>query len=139
MVRVARLYGIGQVRVGEEPEPSAVPPGHSLVRVNAVGVCGSDLHWFADGGIGDAELARPLVLGHEMAGLVQTGPLTGTRVAIDPAQPCGRCAECRRGYGNLCPTVRFAGHGTVDGGLRELLIWPDQRLHPVPDGISAAG
>ena len=136
-MKVARLHGLGDVRVADEPTP--VPgPGESLVRVTAVGLCGSDLHWYGEGGIGDAQLSQPLVLGHEMAGVVESGPLTGRRVAVDPASPCGRCEECLEGNRNLCPTVRFAGHGATDGGLRELLAWPDHLLHPVPASISDA-
>jgi len=137
-VKVARLYGVGDVRIVEEPAPEA-GPGHSLVRTTAVGLCGSDLHWFAEGGIGDAVLRRPLVLGHEFAGVVEAGPLRGHRVAVDPAIPCGACERCLEGNPNLCPTIRFAGHGDTDGGLRELLAWPDELLHPLPDGISDAG
>jgi L-iditol 2-dehydrogenase len=137
-VKVARLYGVGDIRVVEEPEPP-VEPGHSLVRTTAVGLCGSDLHWFAEGGIGDAVLRRPLVLGHEFAGVVEQGPLRGRRVAVDPAIPCGRCARCVEGNPNLCPTIRFAGHGDTDGGLRELVAWPDELLHELPDEVSDAG
>jgi len=134
-MRVARLYGAGDLRVAQEPDPSAVPAGHSRVRVTAVGLCGSDLHWFAEGGIGDAVVERPLVLGHEFAGVLDDG----TRVAVDPAIPCGVCESCLEGNPNLCPTVRFAGHSTQDGGLRELLVWPSHRLHALPDTISDAG
>jgi len=136
-MRVARLHGVGDLRLADEPEASA-GPGHSLVRVTAVGICGSDLHWFDEGGIGDATLAAPLVLGHECAGVVEQGPLAGRRVAIDPAMPCDACDTCRRGHHNLCPSVRFAGHGATDGALRDKLPWPDHLLHPLPDGMSDA-
>jgi len=133
-VRAARLQAPGRFTLGDEPDPVA-PPGSSLVRVTAVGLCGSDLHWYAEGGIGDAQLDRPLVLGHEIAGVVAAGPRAGQRVAVDPALPCGRCASCLDGHRNLCPHVLFAGHSATDGGLRELLAWPDAHLHPLPDGI----
>jgi len=107
--------------------------------VTAVGVCGSDLHWFREGGIGDATLARPLVLGHEFGGIVETGPLAGQRVAVDPAIPCGHCDRCREGNTNLCPTIRFAGHGGQDGALREYVAWPTALLHPIPDSVSDVG
>jgi L-iditol 2-dehydrogenase len=139
MMTVARLFGVGDLRVVREEVPDDIPTGHSLVRVTAVGLCGSDLHWFAEGGIGDAVLARPLVLGHEFAGVVEQGPLAGARVAVDPAIPCGTCPSCVAGHPNLCPTVRFAGHGSQDGGLQERLVWPDRMLHPLPDEISDAG
>jgi L-iditol 2-dehydrogenase len=136
-MRAARLHGVHDIRIGSEPDP--VPaPGESLVRVRAVGLCGSDLHWFGTGSIGDAVLAAPLVLGHEIAGLVEGGPLDGRRVAIDPSIACGTCPQCRAGNRNLCPTVRFAGHGGSDGGLRELIAWPTALLHPVPDSVSDA-
>jgi L-iditol 2-dehydrogenase len=101
-------------------------------------VCGSDLHWFTDGGIGDAQLTDPLVLGHEFAGVVVGGPDDGRRVAVDPAIPCGLCEQCLEGNRNLCLSVRFAGHGAHDGGLRELVTWPTRLLHPVPDTMSDA-
>jgi L-iditol 2-dehydrogenase len=114
-----------------------VAAGEELVRVTAVGICGSDLHWYTEGGIGDARLdRRPLVLGHEMAGVIEGGDRDGQRVAIDPALPCGRCTQCRAGDMNLCPTIRFAGHGEVDGGLREYVAWPGDCLHPLPDELS---
>jgi L-iditol 2-dehydrogenase len=130
-MKVVRLKGPGAVEVLEEPRPEA-GPGESLVRVSAVGLCGSDLHWFTEGSIGDAMLVHPLVLGHEFGGTVEGGPLDGQRVAVDPADPCNTCARCREGNANLCPYVRFAGHGSTDGGMREYLTWPTSLLHPVP-------
>jgi L-iditol 2-dehydrogenase len=135
-MRVARLHGAGDVRLHTEERPAPATGDHRLVEVTSVGVCGSDLHWFTEGGIGDAVLARPLVLGHEMAGVVRGGPEDGRRVAIDPAIPCGGCEPCRAGDGNLCPDVVFAGHGSCDGGLRQFLTWPAHRLHPLPDTLS---
>jgi L-iditol 2-dehydrogenase len=137
-MRAARLHAVGDLRVSDEPVP--VPgPGESLVRVTAIGICGSDLHWWDEGGIGDAVLARPLVLGHEAAGVIAAGPRAGERVAIDPAVPDGTCASCRRGYFNLCTHMRFAGHGGQDGAMREFLAWPTELLHPLPDTVSDDG
>jgi L-iditol 2-dehydrogenase len=136
-MRVARLYGVGDIRLADEPAP-AVPPDHSLVRVTAVGVCGSDLHWYAEGGIGDARLDQPLVVGHEFAGVIEGGPLDGERVAVDPAMPCGECELCLEGHRNLCLRIRFAGHGRQDGALREYVAWPTELLHPLPEGLTAA-
>ena len=133
----ARLKGAGSLEVTEEQVP--VPgPGESLVRVTAVGLCGSDLHWFGQGAIGDAVVTRPLVLGHEMGGIVVGGPLDGRRVAVDPAIPDNTCPRCREGNHNLCPSVRFAGHGATDGGLREYMAWPTEYLYPVPEHMSDA-
>jgi L-iditol 2-dehydrogenase len=130
---------VRDVRVEEMPDPPETPSGQSLVRVSAVGLCGSDLHWFGEGGIGDASLDAPLVLGHEFAGVVERGPLAGRRVAVDPAISCQECSQCRAGNRNLCPEVRFAGHGRQDGALREFVVWPEHLLHPLPDEISDAG
>lgn len=134
-MKVARLHAAGDIRLSDEPVPEP-EPGMSLVRVTAAGICGSDLHWWIQAGIGDAVLGRPLVLGHENAGVIETGPRSGERVAIDPAIPCGSCTQCRDGYRNLCPAVRFAGHGSLDGGLREFLTWPAAFLHRLPDRLT---
>jgi L-iditol 2-dehydrogenase len=134
-MRVARLYGAGDIRPETADDP-VVGAGESLVEVTSVGVCGSDLHWFTEGAIGDAVLSRPLVLGHEMAGVIRGGPRDGTRVAIDPAIPCGICEQCLDGNPNLCLTIIFAGHGACDGGLRQLMAWPSHRLHALPDTLT---
>jgi L-iditol 2-dehydrogenase len=134
-MKEARLYAVGDVRIGEADRPTP-GPGESLVRVTAVGLCGSDLHWFDAGGIGDAQVGEPLVLGHEFGGIAERGALDGQRVAVDPALPCWVCDRCREGNTNLCPSVRFAGHGSRDGGLRDYVAWPDRLLHPVPPVLS---
>lgn len=136
-MKALRLYGPGGLRLVEEPAP--VPaPGEELVRVTAVGICGSDLHWLAESGIGDAALSQPLVLGHEAAGRIETGPRAGERVAIDPGIPCGDCDQCLAGHLHLCRRLRFAGYGTTDGTLRELVAWPARSLVAVPDCLSDA-
>jgi L-iditol 2-dehydrogenase len=132
-MKSVRLHAAGQVRLHEEPTPTP-GPGESLVRVTAVGLCGSDLHWFTEGAIGDAGLAHPLVLGHEFAGVTAAGQ----RVAVDPSIPCEQCALCHAGHPNLCENQRFAGHSDTDGGLREYLAWPDRCLVPLPDAVSDA-
>jgi L-iditol 2-dehydrogenase len=133
----ARFHAARDVRLAEEPPP--VPAGgESLVRITAVGLCGSDLHWYEDGGIGDARIGHPIVGGHEMAGVVTGGPLDGVRVAVDPAIPCHRCDLCLRGHHNLCRSLAFAGHASRDGGLQRYLAWPTGRLHPLPGALSDA-
>lgn len=109
-------------------------PNEALVHITAVGICGSDLHWFGDGGIGDARLAKPLVIGHEFAGITASGQ----RVAVDPAVPCHACQFCQEGNPNLCEHLRFAGHGAEDGALREYMAWPEECLFPLPDSLSDA-
>jgi L-iditol 2-dehydrogenase len=134
-VKALRLHGVGDLRLDEEapPEPG---PGELLLRIRAVGLCGSDRHWFAEGAIGDAALTRPLVLGHEFTATVEAGPRAGERVAVDPAHPCGVCEPCGRGLPHLCLDVRFAGHGTTDGALRDLMAWPEELAFPISERIS---
>ncbi len=132
-MRALRLHARGELRLHEEerPKPRA---GETLVRVTAVGLCGSDLHWFGEGGIGETRLGRPLVLGHELAGVTEDG----RRVALDPAVACEACSLCREGHPNLCESVRFAGHGDDDGGLRDWMAWPERALFALPDALSDA-
>jgi L-iditol 2-dehydrogenase len=130
-VKVLRLHAPGDLRVHDEPEPEQ-GPGEVLLRVTGVGLCGSDRHWLAEGGIGDAALARPLVLGHEFAATIESGPRAGERVAVDPAIPCDVCPTCAAGLGHLCPRVQFAGH-SLDGALREHMAWPERLVYRVPD------
>lgn len=130
-IQVVRLRGVGQLELCDEPTPTPAE-GETLVRIQAVGLCGSDLHWWNEGGIGDARLAEPLVLGHEFAGITPEG----RRVAVDPAIPCGRCEFCREGNPNFCVSMRFAGHERQDGALREWAAWPAECLHPLPDSMT---
>ena len=132
-MKSVRLHGTGDLQVHDEPLPVA-GVGEKLVRIKSVGVCGSDLHWFSEGSIGDAKLDHPLVLGHEFAGETEDGQ----RVAVDPAIPCGRCEFCLEGDPNLCENLIFAGDGKTDGALRECLAWSDKSLIPIPDSISDA-
>jgi L-iditol 2-dehydrogenase len=132
-VKVARLHGPRDVRLHDEPRPRPAN-GEVLVRVEAVGICGSDLHWFDEGSIGGVPLTRPLSPGHELAGTTEDG----RRVAVDPAVPCDNCPLCREGHPNLCPSVRFAGYGEDDGALREWMAWPERCLFPLPDALSFA-
>ncbi len=132
-MKVARLHSAGDIRLQDESTP-APDLDEALVRVTSVGICGSDLHWFREAGIGDTRLAKPLVLGHELAGVIDSGQ----RVAVDPAIPCEECEYCRAGNPNLCARLRFAGHGQEDGALREFIAWPKRCLFPIPDSISDA-
>jgi L-iditol 2-dehydrogenase len=132
-MKVIRLHARADIRLHNEPDP--IPgAGEKILQVKAVGICGSDLHWFTEGGIGDAQLEHPLVLGHEFAGVAKSGQ----RVAVDPAIPCGKCEFCKHGHPNLCPDVRFAGHGRIDGALREYMAWDEKYLLPIPDSLTFA-
>ncbi len=132
MNRTARLHGPNDMRLQDESLPIAAT-GESLLRVTAVGICGSDLHWFSEGGIGDARLHASLVLGHEFAAVVEG---TCQRVAVDPLIACGECEPCQEGNPHLCLAQRFAGHDRQDGALQEYLAWPKSCLHGLPDELT---
>jgi L-iditol 2-dehydrogenase len=130
-MKVIRLHAPADLRLHNEPVP--IPgSGEKMVQVKAVGICGSDLHWFTEGGIGDAQLERPLVLGHEFSGITENGQ----RVVVDPAVPCRQCELCLGGKPNLCERVVFAGHGVQDGALREWIAWDEKNIFPIPDSLT---
>ncbi len=132
-MKSVRLHGVGDLQIHDEPVPVA-GEGQKLIRVKAVGVCGSDLHWFTEAGIGDAQLKHPLVLGHEFAGETEDGQ----RVAIEPALSCGHCEFCLHGNPNLCSSLVFAGHNLQDGALRECMAWKEKNLFPIPESLTYA-
>jgi L-iditol 2-dehydrogenase len=139
--RAAVLHGVHDLRVEERPVPE--PGAHEvLVAVRAVGVCGSDTHYYEHGRIGDFVVRQPLVLGHEAGGVVVGhGPLAGrhpvgTRVALEPGVPCRRCPQCRRGRYNLCLDMRFFATPPVDGALTQYVTIDEDFAHAVPDTLS---
>lgn len=136
-MQVLRLHHAGQLALHDEPIPQP-GPGEALIRITAVGICGSDLHWFSEAGIGDAQLDKPLVLGHEIAGVVASGRLKGQRVAVDPSVSCHACEFCLEGNPNFCTSLRFAGYGDQDGAMQAYYSWPEECLFPIPDNLSAA-
>ncbi|GAB3566528.1 NAD(P)-dependent alcohol dehydrogenase [Spelaeicoccus albus] len=121
------------------PSPAA---GEVLIEVLAVGVCGSDIHYYEHGRIGDLVVRSPLVLGHEASGrVVALGDgvrslAVGDRVALEPGVPCGACRECRSGRYNLCPDVRFFATPPIDGTFAEFVTLPADFAHRVPDSLS---
>jgi L-iditol 2-dehydrogenase len=135
----ATLYGIGDVRIEERPMPEP-GPGEVVVEIRSVGICGSDVHYYEHGRIGEHVVRAPMVLGHESSGVV-TGPgapglAAGQRVAVEPGVPCGHCEQCRRGSYNLCPDVVFFATPPVDGALAHYVAVHHAYAHPVPDTIS---
>jgi L-idonate 5-dehydrogenase len=116
------------------------------VRLGAGGICGSDLHYFAEGGVGDFRLREPMILGHEGAGqVVRVGPSVtsvkpGDRVAVNPNHPCGTCRQCQAGRRNLCRNVRFFGSAArfphVQGLFAEEFLARDENCHVLPAEFS---
>jgi L-iditol 2-dehydrogenase len=113
-----------------------------LVRVRSVGVCGSDVHYYTHGRIGPFVVERPLILGHEMAGVIAAlGPgvtmrSVGQRVAVEPGVPDRVCEFCRAGRYNLCPNVQFMATPPVDGAFTEFVVMPADFVYPLPDHVT---
>ena len=141
-MRGAVLTGPRRIRVVSMPVP--VPRrGEVLVRVRAVGICRSDIHYYLDGRIGNQVIRKwPQALGHEASGEAwKIGPgvrgfRVGDRVAIEPASPCGHCRHCREGRGNICPRTGFLGMPGQAGALAEFLAVRSGGLVKLPRGIS---
>jgi len=134
---VAELIAQRNFRLSEQEMP-APGPGEVQVRVNAVGVCGSDLHSYAEGAIGDTPCVYPMVLGHEPAGtVVRTGPgvtgwSAGDRAALEPALYCYHCEFCRSGRHNICANIRFLSNPGYPGFFREFVNLPAENLLAIP-------
>ena len=116
-------------------------PGETLVSVAAVGLCGSDLHYYRDGGIGSARITEPFVPGHEIAArltedVAELGLARGALVAVDPNKSCGHCAWCREGHHNLCPNVEFIGAPPFNGAMTEQLWVPRSQIIGLPAGFT---
>lgn len=137
----AVLHGPGDLRIEDRPmpEPGA---GQVLVRVAAVGICGSDVHYYDHGRIGGFVVEAPMVLGHESAGRITAvgsgvdPARIGQRVALEPGVPCGHCVHCRAGRYNLCPDVVFFATPPVHGSLAEYVVLDAGFAHPVPAGLT---
>jgi len=145
-MNAARLHGPSDLRVETVPRPGPPGPAQVLLRVRVTGICGSDLHSYADARIGDTKVQSPLILGHEFSAEVEEAgaeSLDGrfepirpdTRVAVDPAQPCGRCELCEKGHPNLCRRLHFCGNNPDSGSLCQWMHMPARSCFPVPDMI----
>jgi L-iditol 2-dehydrogenase len=140
-MRAAVLDSVGVITLRERAMP-APGPHEVLVRVAAVGTCGSDVHYYEHGRIGDFVVEAPLVLGHEPAGtVVGLGSAAdrhrlGQRVSIEPGVPDRTCPECLAGRYNLCPRMRFFGTPPIDGAFCEYVVVREDFAYPVPDGLS---
>jgi L-iditol 2-dehydrogenase len=139
--RAAVLYAPGDLRVEDRavPEPG---PREVLVEIAAVGVCGSDIHYYEHGRIGSFVVRDPMVLGHESAGrVVALGPeaskhAVGDRVTLEPGVPCGSCRECRAGRYNLCRDVRFFATPPIDGAFANYVTIHEDFAFALPESVS---
>jgi L-idonate 5-dehydrogenase len=138
--RVCILHAHHDLRVETQALPP-VGPGQVQVRVGAGGICGSDLHYYQDGGFGVVRVREPMILGHEIAGTVEalgegvSGLKVGQTVAVNPSHPCGKCLYCQRGQHEQCLNMRFMGSAMlmphVQGAFREHLVMGAAQCVPV--------
>jgi len=143
-MKAAFLSALRQIEIGEAPEPRLAGPRDVLLRIDAVGVCGSDVHYYRTGRIGAAVVKFPFVLGHEFAGTIEKtgagvrGLQPGQRVAVDPLVACGHCDQCRSDRPNTCRNQRFMGNpGELSGSLAEYLVLPEDCCYPIPASMTA--
>jgi len=141
LARTATLTGLRSFEITEHPIPHP-GPGQVQVRVAAVGVCGSDLHSYSEGAVGDTPCVYPMVLGHEPAGVVAgvgdgvTGWASGDRAAFEPALYCYHCEFCLSGHHNVCANLRFMSNPEEPGFFREFVNLPARNLLALPAGMS---
>ncbi|MGH9720279.1 MAG: zinc-dependent alcohol dehydrogenase [Bryobacteraceae bacterium] len=139
-MRVAELTGPREFRLAERPLEDP-PPGQVQVRVQAVGVCGSDMHSYLEGGVGDTACHYPMVLGHEPAGVIVrtgdgvTGIAPGDRAAFEPAIYCYHCEFCMTGRHNVCEKIRFMSMPGDPGFFREFVNLPATNVLPIPPAL----
>ena len=140
-MKVFRLVAPKKMLMLDEPQAPLVP-GHVRIGIDAVGVCGSDLHRFRGMVYENEDPDHKLILGHEFAAtVIETGKGVttlpeGTRVAVEAGIHCGSCEWCLKGMPNLCPDMRFCGVPPIDGALVENLVWPADLLYPLAENLT---
>lgn len=140
-MRASVLVKQQTIEMQERPVPRPAAD-EVLVQVRSVGVCGSDVHYYKEGRIGEFVVSQPLVLGHEVSGvIVDVGAevpeeRVGERVAIEPQRPCRRCRQCKTGRYNLCEQMQFYATPPVDGTFCDYVVAPADFAHRVPDALS---
>src|SRR5215471_991700 len=147
VMRAVVIHAPKDLRIDNFPD-TAPAAGEVRVKIAAGGICGSDLHYYHDGGFGTVRIKQPMALGHEIAGVVaDVGAgvahlAAGTRVAVNPSRPCGVCVHCVEGMRNQCLDMRFMGSAMrmphVQGGFREHVVVEAAQAIPLPESLSLA-
>ena len=142
-MKAVQLIAKRSMSVVDVPDPGPPGPGDVLVRIARVGICGSDVHYYADGKIGSQIVEYPWTVGHEAAGTVLavgrgvSRVRPGDRIAVDPAMPCHSCDQCLAGRPHTCRNMRFlACPGQVEGCLSEQFVLPEASCLLLPDKMS---
>lgn len=140
-MKAAYLVEKEKIEILEVPVPEIKKEDEVLIKVKYVGVCGSDIHYFLEGKIGDQIVEDKIILGHECSGeVVKVGKgvknlIPGDKVAVEPGISCGECKLCIKGKPNLCPNVKFLGTPPVDGAFCEYIIMPEKNLIKIPENL----
>lgn len=140
-MKAAVMTEVGKIEMQERPVP-APKEDEVLVKVEYVGICGSDIHYYEHGRIGNFVVEKPIILGHECAGTItEVGSAVknlkiGDRVALEPGVPCGKCEFCMTGRYNLCPDVVFMATPPYDGAFVEYIAHPANMAFLLPDNMS---
>ena len=139
-MKVSVMTKIRQVAEEERPIPE-IGDSEVLIQVMDCGVCGSDVHYYEHGRIGDFVVEKPMILGHECAGRIVaagssvTGVKTGDLVAVEPGYTCGKCEYCKKGLYNLCPDVVFLATPPYDGAFAEYIKYPADMVFKLPENM----
>ena len=142
-MKTTRLTDIRKIELGQATEPGVISDTDVLIRVGVVGVCGSDIHYYEWGRIGDQVIDFPFTIGHEFAGTVEKtgGGVTrvkpGDRIAVDPSVACGQCDQCQQGRPHTCRNNKFLGcPGQLSGSLTEKIVMPEENCFPLPNDLT---
>ena len=142
-MKAALLTGIRKIEICDVPRPQIATPQDVLIRVDTVGVCGSDLHYYRNGRIGVQVVQFPWIVGHECAGVVAavgsgvTRLKEGDRVAVDPLVACGQCDQCLAGREHTCRGQKFLGcPGQLNGAMAEYLVMPERSCLAMPANMT---
>ncbi len=142
-MKSAQLTGIRQIRLQEVPDPVLREENDVLIRMAAIGVCGSDVHYYANGKIGSQVVNYPFTAGHEGAGVVEAVGAgvdrvkPGDRITVEPAMSCHECDQCLAGRPHTCRSLRFLGcPKQAEGCLSEYMVMPEECCFPIPESLS---
>ncbi|RCW41102.1 L-iditol 2-dehydrogenase [Paenibacillus prosopidis] len=140
-MKAAVMHNTREIQIEEYPVPQ-IGPDEVLIKVMAVGICGSDLHYYSHGRIGKYVVDKPFILGHECSGdIAAIGSnvqrfQVGDRVAVEPGVTCGRCDACKEGRYNLCPDVEFLATPPFDGAFVQYIKIREDFVFSIPDHLT---